>query len=161
MTVENTSFIATKELGKLAKWLRVLGYDCVYYNDTKESNLIIQALRDRRILLTRTARLTSYKGIRAIVINDDHVENQVEQVIRELGLPLDEEKLFQRCVECNSMLSRAEKDDIKEKVPEYVFDTQEEFKECVKCGKIFWKGTHWDNVEKKFKELRKRRWRRR
>jgi len=153
--MEKAVFITTRELGKLARWLRVLGYDSVYYGGTKESDLIIQAIRDRRILLTRSERLTKYKGIQVIVITSDHVEEQMEQIVRELGLALDEEKLFSRCVECNSELADIEKQDLKEKVPEYVFNTQEDFKQCLKCGKIFWKGTHWDNVESKFRQLKK------
>ena len=156
MAMGKAVFITTRELGKLAKWLRVLGYDSVYYGGTKESDLIIQAIRDRRNLLTRSERLTKYKGIQVIVITSDHVEEQMEQVVRELGLALDEEKLFTRCVGCNSELSDIEKQAVRGKVPEYIFNTEEDFKQCLKCGKIFWKGTHWDNVERKFRELQGR-----
>jgi uncharacterized protein with PIN domain len=141
-------FIVTQELGKLAKWLRILGYDCVYYKKKEVPDLIIQTLRDKRILLARSSALEKYKGIREVIIKSDHVEEQVEQVIREVGLVLDEEKLFQRCVECNSPLEDLPKEKAKEKVPDYVFQTQEQFKRCPKCDKIFWKGTHWDMVGK-------------
>jgi uncharacterized protein with PIN domain len=141
-------FIVTQELGKLAKWLRILGYDCVYYDKKEIPDLIIQALRDKRILLARSPSLEKYKGIREVTIKSDHVEEQVEQVIRALGLVLDEGKLFQRCVECNSPLEDLPKEKAKEKVPDYVFQTQEQFKRCPKCDKIFWKGTHWDMVGK-------------
>ena len=152
--MDDTSFIATGELGKLAKWIRVLGYDCVYHGRGKESDLIMRALRDRRVLLTRTGRLTRYRGLRVIVVRKDNVEDRIEQVVEELGLPVDAEELFRRCVKCNSVLSDVKKRDLKGKVPEYVFDTQNEFRQCPQCGKIFWKGTHWDNVERKFKQLR-------
>jgi uncharacterized protein with PIN domain len=154
--MEEISFITTEELGKLAKWLRVLGYDCEYYPGKKESGLIIKALRDKRVLLTRTERLKKFTGIKTVVIKHDHVEDQIEQVIKELGLPLDKEKVLERCVECNVPLSNVEKNDIKEKVPEHVYNTQETFKECPGCGKVFWRGTHWDNVDKKVEEMRKK-----
>jgi uncharacterized protein with PIN domain len=154
--MKETGFIVTEELGKLAKWLRVLGYDCVYHAGDRESDLVIQALRDRRVLLTRTERLRKYTGIKTVVIKHDHVEDQVEQVVLELGLPLDEDGFFQRCVECNEMLSGVEKSDIKGKVPEYVFDTQDGFKACPACKKVFWKGTHWDNVGRKVEEMREK-----
>ena len=69
-------------------------------------------------------------------------------MLGELDLGLDEEKLFQRCVECNCPLEDAPKEETKGKVPEYVFQTQEVFKRCPSCKKIFWKGTHWDMVGK-------------
>jgi len=149
------SFIATEELGKLAKWLRVLGHDCDYYGKEDESELVIKVLRDGRVLLTRGSRFSKYHGIRVIVITSDHVEDQVEQLVKEAGLELAEHRLFQRCVECNVELVPVEKDAVKEKVPEYVFETNDDFKKCEKCGKIFWKGTHWDNVARKFKQLKK------
>ncbi|MFQ5951869.1 MAG: Mut7-C RNAse domain-containing protein [Candidatus Omnitrophota bacterium] len=146
--MQETKFIVTQELGKLAKWLRILGYDCVYYDGKEVPDLIIQTIRDKRILLTRSSALTKYKGINVIVINSDHVEEQVEQVIKELGLKLEDEKLFRRCVECNFELEDMPKAKAEGKVPEYVFQTQEAFKRCPRCDKIFWKGTHWDMVGK-------------
>ncbi|MGB2599172.1 MAG: Mut7-C RNAse domain-containing protein [Candidatus Omnitrophota bacterium] len=154
--MKEAKFIATQELGKLAKWLRILGHDCVYYDKKETPGLIIRALRDRRILLTRSATLTKYKGIRVLVIKHDHVEEQVEQVVQELGFALDEEGIFQRCVECNTLLGDFARDEAKEKVPEYVFQTQERFKKCPTCDKIFWKGTHWDMVGKWLEERKKR-----
>jgi len=154
--MEEISFITTEELGKLAKWLRVLGYDCEYCSDKKESALVIKALRDKRVLLTRTERLKKFTGIKTVVIKHDHVEDQIEQVIKELGLPLDKEKVLERCVECNVPLSCVKKNDIKEKVPEHVYNTQETFKECPGCGKVFWRGTHWSNVDKKVEEMRRK-----
>ncbi|MGB2630366.1 MAG: Mut7-C RNAse domain-containing protein [Candidatus Omnitrophota bacterium] len=146
--METIRFIALQELGKLAKWLRILGYDCGYYDKNDIADLVIQAIREGRVILARSAAYKKYKGIRVLVVTSDHVEEQVEQVIRELGLPLDEEKLFQRCVECNYPLEDVPKEETTGKVPEYVFRTQEVFKRCPSCGKIFWKGTHWDMVGK-------------
>ncbi len=141
-------FIVTKELGKLAKWLRILGYDSVYYDGKETAGLVIQALRDKRVLITRSSALTKYTGVQVVVVRSDHVEEQLEQVTRELGLLLDEELLFQRCVECNAPLEDISKKKVEGKVPEYVFETQERFKRCPQCDKVFWKGTHWDMVKK-------------
>lgn len=153
--MQQQKFIVTQELGKLAKWLRILGYDCVYYDKKAVSELIVQVLRDRRVLLTRSETFTKYKGIQTLIIKHDHVEEQVEQAVQEMGLTLDEEGIFQRCVECNTPLEDIAKEEIKEKVPEYVFQTQEKFKKCPGCGKIFWKGTHWDMVGKWLGERKK------
>ncbi|RKY42149.1 MAG: hypothetical protein DRP85_03810 [Candidatus Makaraimicrobium thalassicum] len=152
--MRNERFIVTRELGKLAKWLRILGYDSIYYEKKQISGLIIQALREKRILLTRSPVLAKYTGIRVIIVRHDHVEDQIEQVTKEMPLPLKDEDLFQRCVECNTPLEDIAKEEAGAKVPEYVFRTQEVFKRCPQCGKIFWKGTHWDMVEKALDKVR-------
>jgi len=146
--MEQLAFIVTQELGKLAKWLRILGFDCVYFSKKKEADLIIQALRDKRILVTRKAEHAKHKGIRIVVIKHDHVEEQMEQLVKKLDLGLKENNFFRRCVECNTLLEDIEKEKIKQKVPDYVFRTQNFFKRCPDCGKIFWQGTHWDMVGK-------------
>ncbi|MBD3426932.1 MAG: hypothetical protein GF409_06855 [Candidatus Omnitrophica bacterium] len=139
-------FIVTKELGKLAKWLRILGYDSVYYRDSDVAGLVIRALREKRILLTRQADLEKYKGIKDVIIEHDHVEDQLEQVTGSLGLSFSEEDMFRICVECNSPLEPVEKEKVKGRVPEYVYRTHKQFKQCPECDKIFWKGSHWDMV---------------
>lgn len=137
-------FIITRELGKLAKWLRILGYDSVYCRDKDVAGIVIRALREKRVLLTRSAEFTKYKGIRTVVIKHDLADEQLEQVTEELGLVFTEGAIFHICVECNTPLEDIEKEKVQERVPEYVYKTQEEFKRCPKCDKIFWKGTHWD-----------------
>ena len=150
--MEEATFILTQELGKLAKWLRILGFDSVFYNKKADSYLIIQALRDGRTLLTRSAVLTKHKGIKVIVIKHDRVEDQMEQLVSELGLKLDSDNFFRRCVECNVLLEDIERDKIKGQVPEYVFQTHDNFKRCPQCKKLFWQGTHWDMVGKWLEE---------
>ena len=150
--MDQLAFIVTQELGKLAKWLRILGFDCVYFNKKKEADLIIQALRDRRIIVARKRELSKHKGIQVVVIKHDHVEDQMEQLVKELNLELKESNFFSRCVECNTLLEDIEKEKVKEKVPDYVFKTQNSFKRCPDCEKIFWQGTHWDMVGKWLEE---------
>ncbi|MBN1354179.1 MAG: Mut7-C RNAse domain-containing protein [Candidatus Omnitrophica bacterium] len=140
-------FILTKELGRLAKWLRILGYDAVYYDKDDRSKLIILSLREGRIVLTRDSKLSKFTGIRMIRIADNEVKKQLEQVFKELGPSLTEKDTFTRCVECNEMLSDIQKDSVKDKVPPYVFKHETRFKKCNSCGKIFWNGTHLDLVK--------------
>ena len=140
-------FILTKELGRLAKWLRILGYDTVYYNKDDKSKLVITSLRDRRVILTREAKMSRFTGVRIVHIKDDDIEKQLEQVVKELNLNIEEDKTFLRCVDCNEPLNNIKKKKVKDKVPPYVFKTQNEFKSCPACNKIFWKGTHWQLVK--------------
>lgn len=146
-------FLVTKELGRLAKWLRILGYDTIYFTEENKSSLIISALREDRIILTRNRKLPSAKGIKFLYIRRDLVREQISQVIEELRLPLDEDLMFCRCIICNEILNEIPKDKVKDRVAEYVFKTQEDFFTCPNCQRIYWQGTHWGNVQKIIKEL--------
>jgi uncharacterized protein with PIN domain len=141
-------FILTKELGRLARWLRILGYDTVYQERDDKPRLVILSLRDERIILTRDAKMSRFTGIRMVRIDDDAVEKQLEQVVRELGLAIDKERTFLRCVDCNDMLVDVAKEKVEKKVPPYVYTTQDEFKTCPACQKVFWRGTHGELVKK-------------
>jgi uncharacterized protein with PIN domain len=147
-------FILTDELGRLTKWLRILGFDAVYTRSMNRSELIINSLREARIILTRDARMSPVSGIRLLRIEHDDVRDQLKQTIESLGIKIDETALFTRCVICNSELKQIEKEKIKAKVPEYVYDTQREFVACAECGRVYWHGTHWGNVRKLLAEIK-------
>jgi len=137
-------FIVTKDLGRLARWLRIIGYDTVYYKEDDKSKLIIASLRDERIVLTRASSMPRSSGIRIVHVKENDVEKQLAQVVKELRLDISEDRTFTRCVDCNEPLILVEKREVKDKVPQFVFQSQNEFKKCPACSKIFWKGTHWD-----------------
>ena len=141
-------FIVTKELGRLVRWLRILGFDAEYFQETNRSSLVITSLRDERIILTRDSRMSPVSGIRILRVKHDELENQLAQVTKELGIKLDEKRLFTRCILCNRELEPAEKETIKDKVPEYVYEAQKGFLTCPSCGRVYWHGTHWGNVRK-------------
>lgn len=147
-------FILTKELGRLVKWLRILGFDAVYYNQDNPSSLIILALRDERIILTRNQRLPQARGLKILLIKNEKIKKQVEEVLKILKIRPDPEIMFSRCILCNEELTDIAKDKIKDKVPEYVFKTQEDFITCPKCQRIYWQGTHWGNVQKTLEEIK-------
>ena len=147
-------FILTKELGRLAKWLRILGFDTVYYNRDNLSSLIIQALRDERIILTRNQRLPQARGMKILLIKNEKIKKQVEEVLKTLKIRPDPEIMFSRCILCNEELADMAKDKVKDKVPDYVFKTQEDFITCPKCQRIYWQGTHWGNVQKTLEEIK-------
>jgi len=141
-------FILTRELGRLAKWLRILGFDSEYFREDNIGPLIIQALRDNRIILTRNLKMHDIYGTKIIYIKSERFSEQVTQLLKELKLAPDSKQMFSRCVICNAGLTAAEKEKIKDKVPEYVFATQDNFVTCPQCKRIYWRGTHWGNVKK-------------
>lgn len=146
-------FLVTKELGRLAKWLRILGYDTVYFKEENKSSLIIEALREERIILTRNKRFSPPRSVRFLWIENNSTKEQILQVIKELNLSLDEDVMFSRCTICNEEISQVPKDKVKDRIPEYVFKTQADFFSCLNCQRIYWQGTHWGNVTSIMKEI--------
>ncbi len=143
-------FILTGELGRLARWLRILGFDCIFFDRAKKRDIIIESLRENRIILTRETKLSRFSGVRMIHIESDFVEEQLTQVIKTLRLKVNKENIFTRCVECNTPIEKVEgKETVKSKVPPFVYKTQENFMRCPNCKKIYWKGTHF-NLARKF-----------
>ncbi len=143
-------FILTEEVGKLCRWLRILGFDAEYFSEDNLGSLVIKALRENRIIVTRRKRIDDLRFIK-VYAND--VKEQLREVLRQLNLKPDEEKMFTRCVICNKTLEKVEKEKVKEKVPLYVYQTQNEFYQCPVCLRIYWQGTHWGNVKETIKEL--------
>ncbi len=146
-------FLLTKELGRLARWLRILGFDASYFTESNPGTLMIQALRDNRTILTRNRRLPESRGIRIIEIKSEKLKEQLQETLKSLNMTLDERRMFTRCLICNEKLIPVDKEQIKEKVPEYVYKTQRNFINCPQCHRIYWQGTHWGNVQSLLKEI--------
>jgi len=148
-------FLVDFMLGRLCKWLRLLGYDASYFVSDKKSELIYQSIKEGRIILTRDHRLSKKKAIKLIIINSDLLEEQLKQVFSELNIKVDPENIFTRCLVCNQILMEAEKEKVRDKVPSYVFQTQKEFSYCPSCQKIYWKGTHWNLANQLLEKFKK------
>ena len=146
-------FILSRELGRLAKWLRILGYDTAYFNQDNLSSLIIQALRDGRMVITKNHRLSQRKGVRIALVRHEKIREQIGEILGLLRIRPDPKMLFTRCVLCNIGLVRVNKSSVKKNVPEYVFKTQDNFITCPQCNRIYWQGTHWGNVKNTLKEI--------
>ena len=140
-------FILTHEVGRLAKWLRILGFDSAYQTEDDKRVLVLRSLRENRIVVSRNASLARYTGIRFIHIKSDLLEEQLKQLKDEIELPINENDMFTRCVICNDILVDIKKENVKQKVPEFVYNTNESFSQCPNCKKIYWHGTHWGNVK--------------
>lgn len=141
-------FIATKELGRLARWLRMLGFDTVYYDKEGKGALIIQSLRDDRTIITRTKEKIAALKKKTIIIASENVKEQLREIVEKAELKIEEEKMFTRCTLCNEELRGADKEEIKEFVPERVYKEQKNFKQCPSCRKVYWRGSHLENIKK-------------
>ncbi len=146
MAVVKPRFLADCNVGRLARWLRALGYDASYHARIGDAELVREAAAESRVVLTRDRDLTKRRVIqtglvRAILIRDDEVTKQLRQVFAELGLELKE--ALTRCIECNTELQPRVPSTVAERVPPYVRLTQSRYSECPDCGRIYWAGTHW------------------
>lgn len=145
-------FIADVMLGRLAKWLRIIGYDTLYFRRIEDSQLMRMAMREGRTLLTRDVELFNRGGFQGLFIEGQDLEAQLAQVMREARLR-PKVKAGVRCPLCNERLQGVKKDQIRGLVPAYVYFAHEEFTRCPRCGKIFWRGTHWERIERRLREM--------
>ncbi|MDI6791709.1 MAG: Mut7-C RNAse domain-containing protein [bacterium] len=138
-------FLADSMLGKLARWLRILGYDTLYFRQGDDRDLLELASEEDRIILTRDTRLSRKWLVPTLLIKSEQVEEQLSQVVRRFSLEM-EERLFSRCPECNLLLKEIPEKDVVERVPSLVYETYHEFMTCPECDRIYWRGTHWENI---------------
>ena len=134
-------FAADRMLGRLVKWLRVLGCDVIYGPHLTGYGLIRAARAEQRLILTRDRRLKQKQPPEFIFIESDHYRDQLRQTVRECGLEIGG-TLFTRCLACNCSLQIRPKETVKQLVPAYVFATQEEFSWCSQCRRVYWPATH-------------------
>ena len=150
-------FVVDHNVGKLVKWLRMLGYDADFFTGDDDWQMVVSALREDRIILTRDTGIMKLGVIesgkvKAILICSEDPEEQIRQLNESLNLDFTD-GLFTRCMECNTLLEKRTVDEIKTRVPPYVFKTQKEYVECPSCSRIYWKGSHWQAMVKKLQIL--------
>ncbi len=149
---EILKFAADRMLGRLVKWLRVLGQDVIYGPHLTGYGLIRAARQEQRLILTRDRRLKQKQPPEFIFIESDHYREQLRQVIQECGLRFGE-SLFTRCLECNSLLQSRSKESVEKVVPAYVFATQQRFFWCPACRRVFWPATHHQKMVEELKKI--------
>lgn len=143
-------FIADAMLGKLAKWLRILGIDVAYERSIENQVLIRYAKSEDRDILTRNKHLAGRRwggSLRFMIIEEDHLSGQLRQFFHEYGPPIKRE-ILSRCIRCNEPLISIPRKKASAHVPPFVYHTQQRFFRCPNCARIYWPGTHqkrmWD-----------------
>ena len=132
---DSPRFIADINVGKLARWLRMIGYDTQLFDYRDDKHLIHIAMTEHRIILTRDTqmmqrRIIAIGELKALLITDDAPGKQIDQVIKELGLNPNSHP-FSLCLECNQPLAKISKEDARDRVPPYVYRTQSQYVECL------------------------------
>lgn len=149
---EAPRFLADAMLGRLAKWLRILGYDAEYFPG-EDRDLLGRARREGRVLLTRDTRLLRCRPLPPhLFIQSDHVMEQLRQVVTALhlspaGAP------GRRCVRCNTPLEPRKKAEVAGLVPEFIWSHHQAFWGCPRCRRIYWPGTHRQRMEETIRAL--------
>jgi len=147
-------FLADRMLGKLAKELRMLGYDTLYYRGENTYPLIKLAREEGRVILTRNSKLIPRRPEDRIVrVMEDKPALQLRELIQKKVISLNEENLFSRCLLCNMFLDEISREEAEGKVPDFIFYQQKEFSRCPQCLRIYWQGSHQDHMKRKVEEL--------
>ncbi len=143
---ESVRFLADRTVGKLARWLRILGYDTLYWPQLTPAGLLTEGRRQDRVILSRNTRILRAKDAPACVfIRPDHFRQQLTQVVEALGLEVTR-AVLSRCVVCNQALRAAAKAEVEARVPAYVWRTQSAFRRCPGCGRVYWPASHRAHV---------------
>lgn len=140
-------FVLDTHLGRLANSLRMMGFDTLYRNDYPDDELAQVSSEEQRILLTRDVGLLK----RSLVVYGHYVRatdprEQIVEVMKRYAL-VDKAKPFHRCITCNDLLHPVNKADIIDQLPETSAGYFDEYSQCQGCGKIYWKGSHYDRMQ--------------
>ncbi|WP_437544313.1 Mut7-C RNAse domain-containing protein [Sorangium sp. So ce367] len=142
------SFLCDAMLGGLSRWLRGAGYDAMFEHGIDDGDLVRLAQQTGRVLLSSDAGVFERRSLRTAAVRGLYVPRglrpteQAGFVLRELGLPVRDP----RCMACGGALAAAPKDSVRDAVPAVVADRHDEFWRCDRCGKVLWKGSHWDGI---------------
>ncbi len=150
-------FIVDHNVGKLTGWLRMMGYDSVFFDGENDSRMVARAVAEDRVILTRDTEIMKRRAVtsgrlRAVLIESEQPEVQIRQLMDTLHLER-QFRPFTLCLECNQPLVEKGMEEVKNRVPPYVYQTQSQYMECPVCHRIYWRGTHWQSMLKKLEKL--------
>jgi len=136
-------FVADEMLGKLARWMRLAGYDTLYCDPVADDQLLEMALRDDRIILTRDRKLAARAEPHGVLlVSSGNPFEQFVAVVRQYRLDIE---------------SNAFKEDYKDRIPPHVYGTQTSFSRCSNCDRLYWPGTHYESMRRRLALARETR----
>jgi len=151
-------FIADGMLGKLTRWLRMLGQDVTYSTQFEDADLLAMAEKEQRILLTRDSDLyqrAASKGVEAFYVEGRTEAEKLAELAKRFGFSLAIDLKRSRCPRCNAEIRLTPKETLAGKVEKNTFIYYNEFWECSKCGRIYWQGAHWEGIRATLEEAKK------
>jgi len=151
-------FVADGMLGKLTRWLRLLGHDVEYKGPMDDKELIQKAKRENRVLLTRDLELYKEaiaKGAEAFLVESPHQTASLAILSRRFKFPLEVNVKFSRCPKCNGRIKVISKANVAGKIPSTSSSHYNEFWQCQNCGQIYWRGAHWKKIDRTLNEAKR------
>ena len=138
-------------LGKLARWLRLIGNDVEYSNNLTDRELIRKASSGNMILLTSDVslyRMASTRGVVAYLVKGKNEPERLASIVKRFKLQLEFSPSSSRCPKCGERIEEVPKESVKDKVPLTTYETYDKFWMCTNpgCGKVYWRGSHWKNI---------------
>lgn len=146
-------FVVDTMLGRLARWLRAMGYDTLYPGQADDRHLLQLAWAEERVLVTRDRMLARLAEPRACLIRSERVDAQVLEAVKQLALRIDDREWFSRCLECNERLEPTPREALQGLVPPHVFEAHTAFTRCPGCARIYWAGSHVDRMQERLARL--------
>ena len=147
------AFIAEATLGKLAKWLRIMGFDTIY-TSTPLTEGFVDTNGENRILLTRTKRVVELSSAQKhIFITSNSPFEQLKEVICAVGIGPKDINVFSRCIRCNIPVHPVDRKYVQGIVPDHIWETHHIFQTCKSCRRIYWPGSHTEHSHEVIKRL--------
>ena len=148
-------FLCDRMLGTLAKWLRIFGFDTLFADSNIEDGKLLKLAKDEeRILITRDKNLiidARRENIKVIKIISTDINDQLRRVLK--NTKIDEKFFLSRCLLCNNLVEKISKKNVKKIVPDRVYEKNKKFWYCKICDKVYWRGSHFENMIQKIKQL--------
>ena len=150
-------YLCDQMLGTLAKWMRIYGLDTFYaISEMDDSELIEICKNEKRALITKDKDLiirARRENIKTIEIKSIDINDQIRTIISDIEI--DSKRFLSRCILCNSEVLEIKKIEVKDKVPERIYKNNKKFWHCKNCNKIYWKGSHFENMIEKINQIEK------
>lgn len=141
-------FVVDCMLGRLARWLRILGFDTWYFREIEDRELLKLHTESGRVLLTRDTHLVQCRGVGGhVLVRSDGWKDQLRQVVVALSLDLRPERMLTRCLLCNLPLENLAPEEAYGRIPDHVAASMSVFRGCRSCEKVYWAGTHRKRME--------------
>lgn len=152
--LRDTRLVVDANLGRLSRLLRLFGFDALYKNDFTDEEVVEIAVVQNRIILTRDRRLLMRRAVtHGFYIRSTKPIDQLTETIHRLDLA-DQIKPLSRCTDCNGIIHSVDKSIIARRLPHYTRRSYTKFLQCATCGKLYWQGAHWTNLQSLIAEVK-------
>ncbi len=152
-------FITDGMLGKLTRWLRMLGHDVKYFRSADDEKLVELAESEKRVLLTRDHELYQRavsRGLDAVLVEATDEAGKLADLARRFGFMLEIDLSVSRCPKCNAVIEAVSKEVVVDEIPEATSMYYNDFWRCPVCGQVYWQGAHWKRIEKTLEEAKRK-----